>query len=434
MANLGNIAFPSNSQVTFFMPQSVDFSAGNDIQNLSLVAQQLASSDISHIKAGRDIVFDALINENGVIQSNDKTIEIGGAGELQVQAGRDISLGGSAGINTIGNTKNSVLSPKGASISLIAGSKQLVNKVTLDALFNTIKQSASTAAAAPNENRKALYQVGYDAIERVFPKSSSTGNLSLVFSQIKTLAGGDVYMSIPNGSVNVGLAGMVGGIQKGADQLGIVSQQSGDISAFVSGDFNVNQSRVFTMGGGDIAIWSSQGNIDAGKGAKSAISAPAPITSMDAMGNIVTIFPPVVSGSGIQTINPQDKAQKQGNVYLAAPAGIVDAGEAGISGGKIVIAANAVVGASNIQASGGSVGVPTAVSSPAVPSGASSAAASATKSASQMNEDSKNANTNDDNNTKNKQKTVMSLLSTDVIGYGDCSAAQVRDHKEGCGG
>ena len=434
MANLGNIAFPSNSQVTFFMPQAVDFSAGKDIQNLSLVAQQLANSDISHIRAGRDIVFDALINENGVVQSNDKTIEIGGAGELQVQAGRDISLGGSAGINTIGNTKNSVLATKGASISLIAGSTQSVNKLTLDSLFNTIKKSASDAAVAPNNDRKALYQKGYDAIDKVFPKLSSTGNLSLVFSQIKTLAGGDVYMSIPNGSVNVGLAGMVGGIQKGADQLGIVSQQSGDISAFVSGDFNVNQSRVFTMGGGDIAIWSSQGNIDAGKGAKSAISAPAPITSMDAMGNIVTTFPPVVSGSGIQTINPQDKTQKQGNVYLAAPAGIVDAGEAGISGGKIVIAANAVVGASNIQASGGSVGVPTAVSTPAVPSSASSAAASATKSATQMNEDGKNANANDDNNTKNKQKTVMSLLSTDVVGYGDCSAAQVRDHKEGCGG
>ncbi len=432
-ANLGNIAFPSNSDATFFIPQAAEFSAGKDIQNLSLSAQQIKTTDITRIRAGRDITFDALINDNGVVQSNDKQIELGGAGELQIQAGRNISLGGSAGINTIGNTKNSVLSAEGASISLLAGTTETVDKTALNTLFNEIKQSAGTAAAAPDNERKAAYKKGYDAISVLFPAGENTGNLSLVFSQIKTLAGGDIYLAIPNGAVNVGLAGMVGGIQKGADKLGIVAQQSGDISAFTSGDFNVNQSRVFTMGGGDIAIWSSQGNLDAGKGAKSAISAPAPITSIDALGNIVTTFPPVVSGSGIQTINPQDKTKKQGNVYLAAPSGVVDAGEAGISGGKIVIAANAVVGASNISASGGSVGVPTTVTPPVVPSSASSAAASATKSATQMTEDNKNSNTAENNDGKDKKKSVMSSLSADVVGYGNCTVAEVREHKEGCG-
>ena len=432
-ANLGNIAFPFNSDVTFFIPQASEFSAGKDIQNLSLSAQQLKTTDITNISAGRDITFDALINDNGVVQSNDKQIELGGVGELQIQAGRNISLGGSAGINTIGNTKNSVLPAEGASISLLGGTSETVDKTALGTLFNDLKQSAGTAATVPENERKAAYKKGYDAINALFSTSKNTGNLSLVFSQIKTLAGGDIYLAIPNGAVNVGLAGMVGGIQKGADKLGIVAQQSGDISAFTSGDFNVNQSRVFTMGGGDIAIWSSQGNIDAGKGAKSAISAPAPITSIDALGNIVTTFPPVVSGSGIQTINPQDNTKKQGNVYLAAPSGIVDAGEAGISGGKIVIAANAVVGASNISASGGSVGVPTTVTPPVMPSSASSAAASATKSATQMTEDNKNSNTSENNDGKDKKKSVMSSLSADVVGYGNCTVAEVREYKDGCG-
>ena len=436
VAKSGNIAFSSNSDVTFFLPKAAEFSAGQDIQNLSFAGQNLKDSDITKVSAGRDITFDAIVDENGNVQANDKQFELAGAGELQVQAGRNINLGGSAGINTIGNTKNTVLSPKGASISLIAGSTNSVEKSELTSLFETIKDSAASAAVASDKDRKALYQKGYDAIELLFPKKAqaASGNVSLVFSQIKTLAGGDINLAVPNGEVNVGLAGSLGGIKKGADKLGIVAQQAGDLNAFTSGNFNVNQSRVFTMGGGDIAIWSSQGNIDAGKGAKSAISAPAPITSIDSQGNIVTIFPPVVSGSGIQTITPQIENAKQGNVYLAAPSGIVDAGEAGISGGKIVIAANAVVGASNISASGGSVGVPTSVPTPSVSGAASSATASAAKSATQTNEDSQNKNSTDDKNDSTKKKAaVVSFLSADVIGYGNCTATEIRDGKEGCG-
>ena len=480
IAKLGDIAFPSSSDVTFFLPQAADFIAGRDINNLSLSGQNLSLNDVTLVKAGRDIGFDALIDADGIVQGNDKQIELGGPGQLQVQAGRNVSLGGSAGVNTIGNTKNAALPDAGgASINLLAGVADRVDysgfigkyftldsdylaklniagdngtnlvagltpeqklsflqqlpdaqkqKLLLDALFNEIKLSAASAAAAPESERKALYRQGFDAIAALFP-ANDKGGLSLVFSQIKTLAGGGVNLAVPGGSVNVGLAGKVGGIQKGADQLGIVAQQQGDVNALSLGDFNVNQSRVFTMGGGDIAIWSSKGNIDAGKGAKSAISAPAPITSVDAKGNIVTIFPPIVSGSGIQTINPQDKSQKRGNVYLAAPGGIVDAGEAGISGGQIVIAATSVVGASNISASGGSVGVPTAVAPPAVPAGAAGAAASAAKSASQSNDgDDTKHNDSDD------KKSAVSMISADVVGYGECSVGDVREGKAGCGG
>lgn len=302
-------------------------------------------------------------------------------------------------------------------------------KLLLDVLSNEIKLSSAAAAAAPEAERKALYQQGFDAIATLFPGNPYQGDLSLVFSQIKTLAGGGINVAVPGGEVNVGLAGTVGGISKAADEPGIVAQQDGDVNAISQGDFNVNQSRVFTMGGGDIAIWSSKGNIDAGKGAKSAISAPAPITSVDAKGNIITIFPPMVSGSGIQTINPQDKTKKQGNVYLAAPTGIVDAGEAGISGGQIVIAATAVVGASNISASGASVGVPTAVAPPVVPAGAASAAASAAKQATLANDGDEDKNGDND-----KKKSTVSMLSADVVGYGDCSVAEVREGKPGCGG
>jgi filamentous hemagglutinin len=483
IANRGDIAFPSGIQMKFFLPKAAEVQAGRDIKNLSLSTQNLAPSDISRVQAGRDIVFDSKLDANGGVIPIDQRIQVAGPGRLQVLAGRNINLGSSSGLLTLGNLFNRALDGSGgASIDVLAGLSDKVDYagfikkylpadgpylaglklsdaegndlsetlspeqklayveqlpddaklgIVQDVLFSEIKQSAAAAAAAPESRRAALYRRGFEAIETLFPGQDYEGDLALVFSQIKSLAGGAINIAVPGGQVDVGLAGKVGGIQKSADQLGIVVQQQGNLNAFAKGDFNVNQSRVFTLGGGDIAIWSSAGSIDAGKGAKSAISAPPPTTSVDEKGNIVTIFPPIVSGSGIQAITPSDGSQGQGNVYLAAPVGVVDAGEAGISGGRVVIAASAVIGASNIQASGGTVGVPSAVAAPVVPAGADSAAAGAAKSASQTAAADSSSGQNKD--AADRKKAVASLLSADVVGYGQCSVADVRGGKPGCG-
>lgn len=455
-ANLGDIAFAPGAQVIFFLPKASEFSAGRDIKNLSLSGQNLANDDVSLLQAGRDITFNTQISPDGVVLANPNKIEVGGPGQLQVLAGRDINLGSSAGIRTIGNIVNPALSPAGAAINVLAGLSDVIDyagfieryqanpeyraelqalagldaqqqrehlSTFLRVLFEEVKQSAAAAAAKPAGQRAKLYQRGFDAIETLFPGDHYDGDLSLVFSQIKTLDGGGINLAAPGGKIDVGLAGQLAGIRKAADELGIVVQQEGDLNALIDQDFNVNQSRVFTLKGGDITVWSSKGSIDAGKGAKSTIAAPPPVTLVDEKGNIVTLFPPIVSGSGIQAIG-------NGQVTLAAPKGIVDAGEAGISGGQIVIAATAVVGASNIQASGGTVGVPTAPPAPVVPSGADSAAASAAKSAS---DNAENNGGQDDSAQKDNQKSVASILSTDVVGYGDCSVSDIREGKPGCG-
>ncbi|WP_157199714.1 filamentous haemagglutinin family protein, partial [Methylomonas koyamae] len=66
----------------------------------------------------------------------------------------------------------------------------------------------------------------------------------------------------------------------------------------------------------------------------------------DANGNLVVVFPATVSGSGIRAQSGFN-ANRIGNVTLAAPKGVVDAGEAGIGGQNVTIAATAVIGASN---------------------------------------------------------------------------------------
>ncbi|NJD07845.1 MAG: filamentous hemagglutinin, partial [Methylococcaceae bacterium] len=471
IANGGDIAFKALTPTSWFLPGASEFIAGRDIRNLNLYGQNLAAGDITRIQAGRDFSYESPLDANGLVQAlRESKIELGGPGQLQLVAGRNVNLGSSSGITTIGNTRNRALpGDGGAAISVLAGMsggadydgfiakygeleayrdrlqplagrpEQEQVQAVVEVLFQEIKAAAGAAAAAPESRRSALYQRGFDAIEALFPKNQFKGDLALVFSQIKTLAGGGINLLVPGGKVDVGLAGSNGGIAKTPDQLGIVVQQSGNLNALTRGDFNVNQSRSFTMGGGDIAVWSSKGDIDAGKGAASAISAPPPITQVDSGGNIVTIFPPIVSGSGIQAISPSDGSGRQGSVYLAAPSGVVDAGEAGISGGKIIIAASQVLNSGFIVSSGATVGVPTAVATPVVPAGADSAASGVAKSAmanadAGQTRDKDCDGKEDDKDCKDRQKTAISILSADIVGYGQCSVADVREGKAGCGG
>jgi hypothetical protein len=182
----------------------------------------------------------------------------------------------------------------------------------------------------------------------------------MAFSRIYTLDGGTISLLVPGGLLNVGLANPPPdlGTRKKPSELGIVAEGAGDVRIYTRGDVLVNQSRIFTLGGGDIAIWSTDGNIDAGKGAKSAISAPPPTITVDPSGRVTINFSAAVAGSGIRTIAASAGAGF-GNVDLIAPNGFVNAGDAGIgSSGNLNVAALSVVGLDNIQVGGTSTGVP----------------------------------------------------------------------------
>ena len=201
----------------------------------------------------------------------------------------------------------------------------------------------------------------------------------LTYSEIYTLAGGSIDLLVPGGQVNVGVANppSSGAITKPPSQLGIVAQGAGNVDIYSFGDVNVETSRIFTLGGGNILIWSNDGNIDAGNGAKSSLSLPPPTYSVDPHGNVILVFNAAVAGSGIRTIQTSS-AEAAGNVDLIAPVGTVNAGDAGIgAAGNINIAAVSVVGASNINFGGTASGVPASVSGiTATLSGAAATAAS----------------------------------------------------------
>ncbi|HEY0907345.1 MAG TPA: filamentous hemagglutinin family protein, partial [Methylophilus sp.] len=173
---------------------------------------------------------------------------------------------------------------------------------------------------------------------------------------------GSIDMIAPGGLINVGVPG------KGGNDIGIITEKGGEIRAIADGDFSVNQSKVITQFGSDIAIWSTHGTIDAGRGSKTATSIPERIVQTDAYGNTIVEVRGVASGSGIraQTYDPDGpngplEAPKKGTVYLTAP--VVDAGEAGIEAGDLFVVAPIVLNVGNIQVGGMSSGVPLAAAS-----------------------------------------------------------------------
>jgi filamentous hemagglutinin len=137
-----------------------------------------------------------------------------------------------------------------------------------------------------------------------------------------------------------------------------VTAAGGGIRGYVLKDFLVNQSRVFTLQGGDILLWATRGDIDAGRGARVASATPPPRLRVTGDGQVVLDLTQSVAGSGIGALRANPDAPES-NVYLFAPEGTVNAGEAGIRvSGNLTIGAQQVLGADVIQAGGVSVGVP----------------------------------------------------------------------------
>lgn len=101
------------------------------------------------------------------------------------------------------------------------------------------------------------------------------------------------------GSVNVGT-----NLNTVVDQTGILTQRGGDIDLIAAGNVNVNLSRIATLGGGNITLTSTAGDINAGNGARTDVT-QFPVTFRDSQGNLHTQYYKV-PGSGIFTFSPLD--------------------------------------------------------------------------------------------------------------------------------
>ena len=244
--------------------------------------------------------------------------------------------------------------------------------------------AASQEQALNNEFFSSLVETGrakelkpFDSlVASLFPDAAASagGDISNFGSQIKTEQGGAITLFAPAGSVFAGLT-VEPRPAKPASTLGVFSVRGGAIQALVENDFLVNKGRVFTLGGGDITLVSQRANIDAGRGSKTAASAPPPLITVDKDGNVRVDVANSISGSGIATLKTRPDALP-GDVFAVAPRGVFDAGDAGVrSSGSVLVVAPVVLNAANISAGGAISGAQVAVAAPAlgavaVPAGA----------------------------------------------------------------
>jgi hypothetical protein len=247
-------------------------------------------------------------------------------------------------------------------------------KLQLPLVAQVLYDELSATGIAHNTQRTD-YSRGYAAINALFPTKDAQGNalsysgdINMFFSQLKTEQGGDVDLLAPGGSVVVGLPNPPAALSQikssnapvipAAANLGILVLSNGAVQGFANNNFTVNQSRILTLEGGNIILWASNGDIDAGRGAKSASAAPPPVIETDANGNVFVNPLNAVSGSGIGQL-VSTPGIEPGLVNLIAPKGDVNAGDAGIRvAGNLNIAAVLVIGANNISVGGTASGVP----------------------------------------------------------------------------
>lgn len=201
--------------------------------------------------------------------------------------------------------------------------------------------------------RNGGFNRGFTAISTLFPGDSWKGDVAANKLMLRTMAGGDISVLTPGGGLQVAALGTAV-----PDGYGLVTLASGHISVFAKDDVVVNRSRILSFvpeasaRGSDQIIWSSDGDIDAGRGSKTVRVPSAPEVLTDTDANTTVREKSDMSGSGIGTVG-------DGDVDLLAPKGTINAGDAGVRvAGNLNIAALRVLNADNIKVEGESKGLP----------------------------------------------------------------------------
>jgi filamentous hemagglutinin len=263
-------------------------------------------------------------------------------------------------------------------------------------------QSAPGVGGLPNNGG---YNRGYTAIATLFPGDSWKGDVAANTLMLRTMAGGDINVLTPGGGLQVAALGAA--VPAG---YGLVTLASGHINVFARDDVTVNQSRILsfvpeaTQQGSDQILWSTLGDIDAGRGSKTVRVPSAPEVLTDLDGRTTVREKSDMSGSGIGTVG-------DGDVDLVAPRGTVNAGDAGLRvAGNLSIAALQVLNADNIQVKGESRGIPViAAVNIAALTNASSAASQASSAAQEVVQRERGA----------ARQALPSVFTVRVLGFGN---------------
>ncbi len=277
-------------------------------------------------------------------------------------------------------------------------------------LFFLVLRDAGRNYNKPDSKGYRSYSSGEKAVASLLRVAAGKGDVTTWARNIETYQGGDLLMLAPGGGITL----VPPTISVPLNAPGIITAYGGSVDIFAKGDVNLGNGRIFTLRGGDIMIWSDQGNIAAGNAAKTVASAPPAQVLIDPQsGDVKTDLSGLATGGGIGVLATVEGVPP-GNVDLIAPSGIIDAGDAGIrSSGNLNLAATKILNADNIAATGSTAGAPPAAPPAAAPNLSAAAAASSTSAAN--NSAAQNAS---QNNNQNAVDETPSIISIDILGYG----------------
>jgi len=142
---------------------------------------------------------------------------------------------------------------------------------------------------------------------------------------------------------------------------------------------------------------------------------PPPLNLVDAQGNVTRVLQGAATGSGIGAL--PTPGSEEGNGYLFAPKGTINAGDAGIRAGKLLLGAVFVRGTGNIV--GKSVKGPPPPNTSALAataSGATSAGNNVSGALAALNEAAADSAKNAQNL---KDSFKPTFVRVDVLGYGE---------------
>lgn len=294
----------------------------------------------------------------------------------------------------------------------------------------------------PDSDRYNTTFRGYDAIATLFPgaqkrndealsegESRWAGDFETYASRVISNGGGKIEYMIPGGAfklANVAATpGETGqpvssGDRGNALRAGVITQDGGDINIFSKSSVTVNNSRILTTKGGNVMIWSSYGDIAAGKGAKTSISPQFYDYSLGNWLHMDRVPAGLPTGAGIGTLATQPGVPPA-DVDLIAPNGIVDAGDAGLRvSGNFNVFALQILGTDNIDVQGVSTGLPVPPAAPPTSLNIDDAAAKASKVTGALQESLKEVQ-------ENAAIKAPSIIEVKVLGYGEECAENRQD-------
>ena len=333
--------------------------------------------------------------------------------------------------------------PFGEAVKIVGGAK--ISGTDLKLANGKTLVLDGNGAAAGAANNIVLTDGQPAAAKRVV-----TGNVDLRLSTIETSRGGNVTILGPGGdfvagsvvrssaqvarrltalnvsgdadptrdleagnyNATVGASGLIKSIPSGYE--GVLTLRSGEIRGFTDGSMVLNQSRMFTRGGGDISLWSSNGDLNAGQGPRNSSNFPPIVLRFTQDGFSEVNSAGSISGAGIGAfkVAPEDP---ESTIRLIAPVGTVDAGDAGVrASGNVFVAAARVANADSFSAGGSIAGVPALTSNVAPPAPASAASA--------ISANAFNANSGIGDNAQRQSRIFVDVLG--YVGGPECPEGQ----------